>query len=537
MLPFNAEARTNAMEDFEPMDTDVVIAGAGPTGLMLAAELRLAGARPLVLERRSELKETAKANGFGGQILELLAYRGLLDRLEAIGDHPRQPALRYPFGTLQIDFTNVPEPPLRGISLPQSKLEQALDEHAHELGAEIRRGHEVVGVSQDDSGVAVRVRRPHGRPYQVTARFLVGCDGPRSTVRDLAGIPFAGITYAEVNRLGHVTLADSVTQLDNGDLEVPGLGRVSPGFTRTEQGVFALGRRTSGDLMIQTTEAEAADVDDDDSPMSLAEFADSIRRVLGAPLPIVEARRLSRYGFQARQVEQYRHGRIMLAGDAAHVFPATGVGLNVGMTDAVNLAWKLAADIRGWASAGLLDSYHSERHYAGARTMMQTQAQVALRRGQDPAAQALRQLLQELLTDEQAARRVGALIAGADLRYPMPGTDQHSLAGTSAPNLTLRTESGPMDVAQLMHSARPVLLDLANRKELREVTAPWRDRIGVQTAEVEIRIGETDARPADALLIRPDARIAWAAAVDNPAATAMTSLRDALTTWFGFPCS
>ena len=526
MLPSTAEAHTNPIGDSDPTDVDVVIAGAGPTGLMLAAELRLAGARPLVLERRPELKEAAKANGLGGHILELLAYRGLLDRLEAAGNHPRHPTLRYPFGTLQVDFTNVPEPPLRGISLPQPKLERILDEHARELGAEIRRGHEVVGVNQHDTGVNVRVRGPHDRLYQVTARFLVGCDGPRSRVRDLLGIPFPGTTYAEVNRLAHVTPADSVTELDNGDLNVPGLGLVHPGFTRTEHGVFALGRRSFGDLMIQTTEAEPADVDDDDSPMTLTEFQDSIRRVLGAPLPITAATRLSRYGFHARQVDQYRHGRILLAGDAAHVFPATGVGLNVGMFDAVNLAWKLAAAIHGWAPAGLLDTYHSERHYAGARTMMQTQAQVALRRGQDPAAQALRQLLQELLADEQTARRVGALIAGADLRYPMPGINPHPMAGTSAPNLVLRTENGPTSVAQLMHSGRPVLLDLADRMDLREVAAAWRDR-------VEVRTAETNARPADALLIRPDAHIAWAASVDEPADTATTTLHHALTTWFG----
>ena len=528
MLPSTAEAQRNPPEDPEPTDTDVVIVGAGPTGLMLAAELRLAGARPLVLERRTEPKEVAKANGLGGHILDLLAYRGLLDRLEAAGNHPRHPALRYPFGTLQVDLTNVPEPPLRGLSLPQPKLERILAEHAREHGTEIRRGHEVLGVSQHDNGVNVRVRGPHGQLYQATARFLVGCDGPRSRVRELVGIPFPGTTYAEVNRLAHVTLTDSVTELDNGDLEVSGLGLVHPGFTRTEHGVFALGRRSFGDLMIQTTEAEPADVDDDDSPMTLDELKDSIRRVLGAPLPIAAATRLSRYGFQARQVDQYRHGRILLAGDAAHVFPATGVGLNVGMLDAVNLGWKLAADIHGWAPARLLDTYHSERHYAGARTMMQTQAQVALRRGQDPAAQALRQVLQELLADEQPARRVGALIAGTDLRYPMPGTDPHPMAGTCVPNLSLRTESGPTSVAQLMHSARPVLLDLADRKDLREVATAWRDRVEIHTAE-------TDARPTDALLIRPDAQIAWAAAVDEPADTATTALHDALTNWFGSP--
>ena len=189
--------------------------------------------------------------------------------------------------------------------------------------------------------------------------------------------------------------AGSVTGLENGDLDVPGLGTVRPGFTRTERGVFAFGQLSSGALMIQTTEDEATAVDDD-APMTLAELQDSIRRVLGAALPLGEVTRLSRYGFQARQAERYRAGRILLAGDAAHQFPATGIGINVGMLDAVNLGWKLAAALDGWAPAGLLNSYHDERHFAGARAMLQTQAQVALRRGQDSAAEALRELFLEL---------------------------------------------------------------------------------------------------------------------------------------------
>ncbi|MDI5965387.1 FAD-dependent monooxygenase [Streptantibioticus silvisoli] len=509
------------------MDADVIIVGAGPTGLMLAAELRLAGARPLVLERRPQSRDIAKANGLGGRVLDLLAHRGLLDRLEALGHPGRPPAPRYPFGTVHLDLTDVPEPPLRGMSLPQPQLERVLDERARELGAEIRRGHEVIGVRQDDAAVSAEVRGPQGS-YRVAARFLVGCDGPRSRVRDLAGIPFPGTTYPEVNRLGHVTLADSVIQHDDGDLEVPGWGRIAAGFTRTERGVFAFGRRSVGDLMMQTTEAEPAEVDDSDAPMTLAEFQDSVRRVLGTPLPVADATRLSRYGFQARQADRYRHGRILLAGDAAHAFPATGVGLNVGMLDAVNLAWKLAADVHGWAPAGLLDTYHSERHYVGARTMMQTQAQVALRRGQDPAAEALRQVLQELLVDEQPARRLGALIAGADIRYPMPGADRHALTGAWVPDLGLRTDQGTTGVARLMRTARPVLLDLADRPDLRAIAGDWRDRVDIRTAEAA-------DRPADALLIRPDAHIAWAATTDEPGDTAGPALRAALSHWFGAP--
>ena len=262
--------------------------------------------------------------------------------------------------------------------------------------------------------------------------------------------------------------------------------------------------------------------------MTLTEFQDSIRRVLGGDLPLADVTRLSRYRFQARQAERYRDGRILLAGDAAHQFPATGIGINIGMLDAVNLAWKLAADIGGWAPAGLLDTYHRERHFAGARAMLQTQAQVALRRGQDPAAQALRELFLELLGDEQPLRRIGALIAGTDTRYPMPGLSQHALTGAFAPDLALHTGQGTTSVAELMRTARPILLDLADRPDLRETARDWPHRVDIHTAH-------TDHRPADALLIRPDAHIAWAASTGEPAGTAAPALRQALSCWFGAP--
>jgi 2-polyprenyl-6-methoxyphenol hydroxylase-like FAD-dependent oxidoreductase len=508
------------------MDTDVIIVGAGPTGLMLAGELCLAGVRPLVLERQPRLRQIPKANGFNGQIVELVRYRGLLDRVEAASGRPVGPAPAAPFGGVHLDFSHLEDPPIWAVHLPQPRLERLLDEHARELGAGMRRGHEVVGVSQDDATVTADVLGPEG-PYRVAARYLVGCDGPRSRVRVLAGIPFPGTTYPEVNRLGEVTLPGSVTRLGNGDLDVPGLGRIRRGFTRTGRGVFGFGPLTSGVLLLQTTEDDAAEVDDD-APMTLTEFQDSIRRVLGADLPLGDVTRLSRYQFQARQAERYRDGRILLAGDAAHQFPATGIGIKFGMLDAVNLAWKLAADIGGWAPAGLLDTYHGERHFAGARALLQTQAQVALRRGQDPAAQALRELFLELLGDEQPLRRVGELIAGTDVRYPRPGPSQHALTGTFAPDLALRTGQGATSVAELMHTARPIFLDLADRPDLRETARDWPHRIDIHTAR-------TDHRPADALLIRPDAHIAWAASTSEPAGTAAPALREALSCWFGAP--
>jgi 2-polyprenyl-6-methoxyphenol hydroxylase-like FAD-dependent oxidoreductase len=506
-------------------DTDVIIVGAAPTGLMLAGELCLAGVRPLVLERLPQIREIPKAGGLGGQILQLLHYRGLLKRFEAASGHPR-PAPRFPFGGMHIDFTQLADPPMQAVRLPQPQLERLLEELACERGADIRRGHEVVGLSQDQAAVTADVRGPDG-PYRLTARYLVGCDGGYSRVRDMAGIPFPGITYPEVNRLGQFSMPDSVTLLDDGDYELPGLGRVRAGFTQTERGVFAIASYTPADLGVFTSEDEEREYDDD-TPMTVTELQDSIRRVLGANVPLGEPTRLSRFTFHARHAERYRDGRILLAGDAAHQFPAPGVAVSAGMLDTVNLAWKLAADIGGWAPACLLDTYHDERHLAGERTLLHTQAQVALRRGHDPAAEALRELFSELLVDEQPLRRMGALIAGSDIRYAMPGPNPHALAGSFAPDLTLYTDRGTTSVAQLTHTARAVFLDLADRADLREAARGWQHRVDIRTAR-------TDRRPADALLIRPDAHIAWAATIDEPADTAALALRDALSGWFGTP--
>ena len=507
------------------IDADVIIVGAALTGLTLAGELGLAGVRPLVLERLPQPRDIPKAGGLSGQILELLRYRGLIERFEAASGHPR-PAPRFPFGGMHVDLTPLAESPMQALRLPQPQLERLLEEIAGELGADIRRGHEVVGLSQDQATVTADVCGPAG-PYRLTARYLVGCDGVHSRVRGMAGIPFPGITYPEVNRLGQFTMPDSVTLRDDGDYEVPGLGRLRAGFTRTERGEFAIASYTPNDLGVYTNEEDEGEYDDD-APMTVTELQDSIRRVLGAELPLGDPTRLSRFTFHARHAERYRDGRILLAGDAAHQFPAPGVAVNAGMMDAVNLAWKLAADIGGWAPAGLVDTYHDERHLAGERTLLHTQAQVALRRGHDPAAEALRELFLELVVDEQPLRRVGALIAGADIRYPMPGADHHALAGTFAPNLTLPTDHGTASVAELVHTARPVLLDLADRSDLREIARDWGHRVDIHKAE-------TDHRPADALLIRPDAHIAWAATVDEPADTAALALRRALSGWFGAP--
>ncbi|MEV4472337.1 FAD-dependent monooxygenase [Nonomuraea sp. NPDC049504] len=506
---------------------DVVIVGAGPTGLMLAAELRLAGVRPLVLERRPRSRDVPKAGGLGGQILHLLHFRGLLECFQAACTGP-MPAPRFPFGGVHLDFTGVQNPPMHALPLPQQVLERLLAERAEELGVAVRRGHEVSALTQDESAARAEVLGPDG-PYRVSARYVVGCDGARSRVREQAGIAFPGTTYPEVNRLAQVTLADEVTVLGNGDLEVPGSGVVRAGFTRTEHGLFGCGSAPgSRSVSLYTAEDENADYDDD-SPMTLTELQDSVHRVLGARLPIAGSTRLSRFTFSARQAEHYRQGRILVAGDAAHLFPATGVALNAGLLDAVNLAWKLAAHLHGTAPDGLLDTYHAERRQAAARTLLHTRAQVALRRGHDQAAEALRELFTELLADEPALRRLGALVAGGDIRHPMPGTGHHPLAGAFAPDLTLHTGQGVTSVAALMHAARPVLLDLAGRPELHEIAR------AIAGDVVDVHEAKAADRDVDALLIRPDGHVAWAAALDEPAGIATPALRTALAAWFAAP--
>jgi 2-polyprenyl-6-methoxyphenol hydroxylase-like FAD-dependent oxidoreductase len=502
---------------------EAIVAGAGPIGLLLARELRLGGVRTLVLERHPHVRDTPKAGGLAGQIIEFLRYRGLWERFEAAGTKPAPP-LRLPFGGLHVDFSHLAVSPIELLVLPQPQLERLLDELAGELGAEIRRGHELIGLRQDGATVNADVRAPDGA-YSVSARYLVGCDGAYSRVRDLAGIQFPGITYPQVNRLAQVAMPADAMLHENGDVQFAGFGRVPFGFTTMERGLFALASTRPGRLGLFTSEDETADYNDDE-PMTLDELGNSIRRVLGFDIPLGEATRLTRFTFHARQAERYREGRILLAGDAAHLFPAPGVALNAGMMDAANLGWKIAAAVHGWSPPDLLDTYDRERRFASDRTMLQTQAQVAIRRGHDAASEALRKLLQELFADEQAARRIGACIAGTGIRYPQSKPNQHALCGTFAPDLTLHTSAGITSIGGLMRAGRPILVDLAGRHDLGDAAEDWLDRI-------DVHVAETDDRPADALLIRPDAHIAWAAAIGEPAEDAVPALHGALATWFG----
>ena len=397
------------------MDTDVIVVGAGPTGLMLAGELCRAGVRPLVLERHPAFRDIPKAGGLNGRIVELVRYRGLLERFEAAGTAPI-PAPQLPFGGIHLDFTGLADPPMELLMLPQPQLERLLAEIAGELGAEIRRGQELVGLSQDEGSVTAEVRGPEGT-HEVTARYLVGCDGASSPVRDIADISFPGTTFPEIqrdrsdhhSRVGHRAREPRPRGCGGGQDPV----RVHPNRARRlRHGVsrpFAPGRvhQRAGVGRVRRRRADDGDRGAGQHPPRARRGSAAGRADPADPL------QLSR---PARRAIPRRAGAA--AGDAAHLFPAGGVALNAGMVDSVNLGWKLAAEIQGWAPPGLLDTYSDERRLAAERTLLHARAQWAMRRGHDAAADALRELFLELVTDEPALRRIGALIAGTDVRYP-----------------------------------------------------------------------------------------------------------------------
>ncbi|MDQ7909903.1 FAD-dependent monooxygenase [Phytohabitans sp. ZYX-F-186] len=514
------------------MVADVVIAGAGPNGLMLACELSLAGVRPLVLERLPEPRRENRANGLVGQVVRMLDRRGLYQPLAGRSEPPR-PIPAFFFGAVPMELGVLDDNPFYLLPVPQTRIERVLAERAAELGVEVRRGHELTGLSQHAGAVTVEVTGPNGR-YEISGRYVVGADGAHSTTRKLAGIGFPGAVHDEiVSRLAEVAVPDEFVDPATGGLNVPGYGSIPPMYHRTERGLFAYARPASGPDMVFTVEwgAEGFDVD---TPLTLDEVHDSISRVMGVDLPLraPEGRgphRVDRLiGVNTRLADRYRDGRVLLVGDAAHVhFVIGGPGLNLGLQDAVNLGWKLAAVIRGWAPAGLLDSYEAERRPAGERVAMHSQAQLALLA---PGAEvtALRELFAELLRDRQTVARIANMMAGADIRYEMGVRETHRLVGRWAPDLLLKTDGGPVRLAELTTTARPLLLDLTEDASLGTAADGWRDRVDTVTA----RTGEVSIT---GLLLRPDCYVAWATDSPRPDHQERESLRTALATWFG-PC-
>ncbi len=513
--------------------TAVVVVGGGPTGLMLAIELCLGGVQPVVIERVAEISEIPRGNGVVGQSVQMLDYRGLLDRLSD-GATYAGPVPAFSFGPVQLELGRLGASPLQVLAIPQRRLERRLSERLAELGGSVRRGHELTGFAQHDDAVTLEVGGPGGG-YQLRAQYVVGCDGAHSIVRKGAGIGFPGVTSAEVFRIGRILVPEAMIVPGSHEIDVPGAGRLRPAqLVPTPRGSYSLARLAALDAQasprayIVATREEAAGVDLS-APMTLDELRASVGRVTGIDLPMSDPQWLSRNVANSRRADRYQAGRILLAGDAAHVF-GLGGSINAGLLDAVNLGWKLAATVRGCAPDGLLATYHSERHSAGHRTVMQTRAQKALSDSGE-YGDALREIFTELMRYPEPLRHLAMTIAGSDVRYDMAtaGGKTHPLTGRFAPDLRLTTTAGQrIRVAELLRAAKPVLLDYSPDGRAAAAAAEWAEHVPIIRAEPPV-----EPAPADALLIRPDGYVAWA--VGPSAADPSAGLRDALAGWCGAP--
>ncbi|MFF1816102.1 FAD-dependent monooxygenase [Kribbella sp. NPDC058245] len=488
------------------MDADVIIAGAGPNGLLLAAELRLAGARPIVLERLPERSNEQRANGLVGQVARALDRRGLA---EPLGGDPGGPIPRpeYIFAAMRLPLQLIEDNPIYILPSPQPKIEAVMEERALELGAELRRGHELAGFTQDADGVTVEVSGPEG-PYILRAKFLVGADGGRSLTRKLAGIDFVGVTNdAMVSRLGHASVPAEYFDRATGVLRIPGYGEIRPFMHhRSDHGLFVYAPFPGREPLVSTGEWDEPGT----SEMSFEELQASVDRVLAVHLPLVQESEFVRrnVGGNTRIADRFRVGRVLLVGDAAHVHSAMGgPGLNLGLQDVLNLGWKLAAEVQGWAPEGLLDTYESERRPVGERVVLQTQAQSALI-APGPEVTALRAVFAELLTEPSTVQHIANLISGADVRY---FDGPHPLIGRSVPDLTV----DGVRLAEILRSGRPVLLDLLEG-------SPYQ----VDSDRVDLVAGRGERQVA--MLIRPDGYVAWAADDGGD----QEGLNNALSKWF-----
>jgi 2-polyprenyl-6-methoxyphenol hydroxylase-like FAD-dependent oxidoreductase len=496
------------------MSEDVVIAGAGPNGLMLACELALAGVSPVVLDQEPGPTSEPKANGLVGQVIRLLDMRGLYHAFGG-AEGPPAPMYAWRFAGMTANFLGVADNPMHALLLQQPRLVRLLEKRARDLGVDVRWGHEFTGLDATQNGVTVAVSSPE-RSYQLDAKFLVGADGGRSAVRKAVGIDFPGSTSDSVTRLADIHLPEELRS-DDGEFVVPGFGKLPLGHHRTERGGYVFFQIPGGRTMFAIS--EPGRLAPDAAPMSLDDLRESTRRVLGVELPFEAPqgpgphamRRMD--GINTRLAETYRAGHVLLLGDAAHVHsPMGGPGLNLGLQDTVNLGWKLAAEVNGWAPAGLLDTYESERRPVGERVMMQSLTQQALM-APGPEVDSMRTLFGELLEKPQVRDHMAHLLAGSDVRYDVG--DAHPLSGRLVPDLVL--DDGRR-VAELMHDARPVLLDLSGTLEVEH------DRVDVVT-------GTMADRPAAAMLIRPDGYVAWAS--DGVGAAELPNLIAALERWFG----
>jgi 2-polyprenyl-6-methoxyphenol hydroxylase-like FAD-dependent oxidoreductase len=475
----------------------VVIAGGGPTGMMLAAELTLAGTDVLVVERRASFKlESSRSRGLHSRTIEVLDQRGIVDRFLAEGKAVQVQA----FARVPMDISDFPTRHNYGLALLQSHFERLLAGWIDELGVPILREREVTGFTQDDSGVDVALS--DGTSLQ--AHYLVGCDGGRSIVRNAAGIDFAG--WDPTTRW----IIAEVEMEEKPEFGLRGGGGIGP----AEDG------RVGVTLIVP-------DLDRSDEP-TLQDVRDALVRVDGADYGVHSPHWISSFTDMTRQAVAYRSGSVLLAGDAAHVHaPMGGQGLNIGVQDAVNLGWKLAQVVKGTSPVSLLDTYHAERHPVGARVLQNTMAQRAIG-ANDERTVALRGILAELLRMDQPRKHIAGMISGLDVAYDLG--EGHPLLGRRMPDLDLGAGDGAVRVFSLLHRAKPLLLNLGEPGRF-DIT-PWAERVQLVDAQHvgtwELPVLGAVAAP-HAVLIRPDGHVAWVGDGTD------TGLRDALTTWFGSP--
>ena len=482
---------------------EVVIAGGGPTGLMLAGELALAKVDVAVVERRATQDLAGlRAGGLHSRTIEIFDQRGIANRFLAEG----QVAQVARFAGTLLDISDFPTRHNYGLALWQSHIERILAGWVSELAVPIYYGIEVKGFAQDDAGVDVEL----SNGQSLRAKYLVGCDGGRSLIRKTAGIEFPGSDPTTSNLIAEAELTEEPPEW---------------GIRRDAVGIHSLSRLENGKrVRVLVTEPHVGAT----TEPTLRDLSEALIAVYGTDYGIHSPTSISRFTDMTRQAAAYRKGRLLLAGDAAHVHPPDGgQGLQTGVQDAVNLGWKMAQVVKGTSPESLLDTYHAERHPVAARVLRNTMASIVLR-PEDERTKALRDTMSELLAMDEPRRRFAAMVSGLDIHYDLG--EGHSLLGRRVPDLDLVTDKGTVRVFSLLHDARPVLLNFGGPGGV-DIT-PWVDRVQLVDAKY-IGTWELPAlgvvTAPTAVLIRPDGYVTWVGDLTQ------LGLADALATWFGPP--
>jgi 2-polyprenyl-6-methoxyphenol hydroxylase-like FAD-dependent oxidoreductase len=491
----------------------VVVAGGGPTGLMLAGELALAGVDVAIVERRaSQDLPGSRAGGLHSRTIEVLDQRGIADRFLAEG----QTAQVASFAGTPLDISDFPTRHPYALGLWQNHIERILAGWVDELEVPIYREREVMGFAQEDTGVDVEL----SRGQSLRAEYVVGCDGGRSLIRKAAGIEFPGWDPTTSALIAEVELAEEPELgIHKDDIGIHGFGRLE--YEIRDGEIVYMDR---GPVRVMVTEKHVGPT----TEPTLRDLSEALIAVYGTDYGVHSPTWISRFTDMTRQAAAYRERRVLLAGDAAHVHaPDGGQGLQTGVQDAVNLGWKLAQVVHRTSPESLLDTYHAERHPVAARVLRNTMANVALRRPDD-RVKALGDAMSELLGVDENRKRFGAMMSGLDIHYDLG--EGHPLLGRRMPDLDLVTADGPVRVFTLLHEARPVLLNLGEPGGFD--ISPWAQRVlaidASYAGDWELPVLGQVAAPA-AVLIRPDGYVAWVGDGSD------TGLRDALTTWFGSP--